>query len=392
MKVHPGSRSESVPMADSHTDIDFTFVDLFAGVGGMRLGFEAIGGRCIYTCEKDPHARAAYAANFVESSDHAWGEHVEVAVEEDAVPPHNVLLAGFPCQPFSLAGVSKRNALGYPHGFECPTQGTMFGYIVDILARHQPEVILLENVKNLKSHDGGNTFRTILGALAELGYDVDHVVIDARRFVPQHRERTFIAGFRESIADGFSFDGLKLPDRDDGPRLASILHETSGETVAEEPYTVGSPPKVNPKYTLSPKLWAYLRAYAERHRKAGNGFGYGLVGPEDVSRTISARYYKDGAEILVRQGRGRRPRRLTPREAARLMGFDVPGVRRWNLPTSDVQAYRQMGNAVVPQVVEAVAEYMKPFIAASLGQGPAPALLLPAPGQLRLGRQTPAAA
>lgn len=379
-------------MPDFHPDLAFTFVDLFAGIGGMRLGFEAIGGSCIYTCEKDPHARAAYAANFVESADHTWGEDIEVAVAEDAVPPHNVLLAGFPCQPFSLAGVSKRNSLGYPHGFACPTQGTMFGYIVDILARHEPEVVLLENVKNLKSHDRGNTFRTILGTLAELGYDVDHVVIDARRFVPQHRERTFIAGFRDPAADGFSFNDLELPGRDDGPRLASILHETSGEAAAEEPYTLGSPPRVNRKYTLSPRLWAYLRAYAERHRKAGNGFGYGLVGPEDVSRTISARYYKDGAEILVRQGRGRRPRRLTPREAARLMGFDIPGVRRWNLPASDVQAYRQMGNAVVPQVVEAIARYMKPYIAASLDES-GPAELLPLrTGQLRLCERPPAAA
>ncbi len=363
----------------------FTFIDLFAGVGGMRIGFEAIGGQCIYTCEKDHHARATYAANFDDVPPHRWGHDIEDAVRNDDVPEHNVLLAGFPCQPFSVAGVSKRNALGRPHGFACPTQGTMFGYIADILDRHEPEVFLLENVKNLKSHDGGRTFETIRQTLIELGYNIDHTVIDAKAFVPQHRERTFIAGFNRSAGDDFSFADLALPSIDDGPRLSSILHTSEQEVESDEPYTVGSPPCVNPKYTLSPRLWAYLRAYAERHRRAGNGFGFGLVGPDDVSRTISARYYKDGAEILVRQGRGRCPRRLTPREAARLMGFEVPGGRRWNLPSSDVQAYRQMGNAVVPQVVEAIARHMEPCIAASLQRDAEPHIPLAPPIQVRIG-------
>ena len=350
----------------------------------MRLGFEAIGGRCIYTCEKDHHARATYAANFDDIPSHRWGHDVEDAVRNDEVPAHNVLLAGFPCQPFSLAGVSKRNALGVPHGFACPTQGTMFGFIVDILERHEPEVFLLENVKNLKSHDGGNTFRTICDTLNELGYNIDFTVIDAKAFVPQHRERTFIAGFNRSAGDDFRFAGLELPPIADGPRLSSILHTSLSEIEPDGHYTLGSPPRVNPKYTLSPRLWAYLRAYAERHRKAGNGFGYGLVGPDDVSRTISARYYKDGAEILVRQGRGRCPRRLTPREAARLMGFEVSGERQWNLPVSDVQAYRQMGNAVVPQVVEAIARHMEPYIEASLEPDAEPHVPLTPPIQLRI--------
>lgn len=371
-------------VTDSAANPAFTFIDLFAGIGGMRIGFEAIGGQCIYTCEKDHHARATYVANFDDVPPHRWGHDVEDAVRNDEVPAHNVLLAGFPCQPFSLAGVSKRNSLGVPHGFACPTQGTMFGFIVDILERHEPEVFLLENVKNLKSHDGGNTFRTICDTLNELGYNIDYTVIDAKALVPQHRERTFIAGFNRSAGDDFGFAGLELPPIADGPRLSSILHTSLRETEADGHYTLGSPPRVNPKYTLSPRLWAYLRAYAERHRKAGNGFGYGLVGPDDVSRTISARYYKDGAEILVRQGRGRCPRRLTPREAARLMGFEVPGGRRWNLPKSDVQAYRQMGNAVVPQVVEAVARHMEPWIEASLKPGAQPHVPIAPPIQLRI--------
>jgi DNA (cytosine-5)-methyltransferase 1 len=355
----------------------FSFIDLFAGVGGMRLGLESIGGRCVFSCEKDRHARDAYEANFPGSREHPFAEDIVDAVGDDKVPKHDVLAAGFPCQPFSIAGVSKRNALGYPHGFDCPTQGTMFDYIHRVLEHRRPAAFLLENVKNLRSHDGGRTIQSIRERLWALGYATHERVIDARGFVPQHRERLFIIGFREPAADGFEFETLQLPGPDVSPVLRSILHSPGVDHGPEPPYTEGRAIRVNPKYTLSPKLWAYLQAYAEKHRKAGNGFGYGLVEPDDVSRTLSARYYKDGAEILLAQGRGKRPRRLTPREASRLMGFDVPGERGWRLPNSDVQAYRQMGNAVVPQVVSAIAAHMRPWLLASLDQtSPAPQSLV----------------
>ena len=355
------------------------------------MGFEAAGGTCVYSCEKDRHARATYLANFVAADGHAFGEDVVDAVALNDIPDHDVLVAGFPCQPFSIAGVSKRNALGIPHGFDCPTQGTMFDYIHRVLETHQPAAFLLENVKNLRSHNRGATIATIRARLAESGYAVHERVIDARVVVPQHRERMFIVGLRDSSADDFDFDAMLLPPKTGAPVLSSILHETCGDSVPEDPYTVGAPYRVSDKYTLSPKLWAYLQGYAEKHRRAGNGFGFGLVGPDDVSRTLSARYYKDGAEILVQQDDGRCPRRLTPREAARLMGFEVIGGRRWELPRSDVQAYRQMGNAVVPQIVEAIARHMAPWVRASLGAPQPSELRIRTPRQLSLDARSVAA-
>ncbi len=276
------------------------------------------------------------------------------------IPEHDVLLAGFPCQPFSIAGVSKKNALNKPHGFLCETQGTLFFDVARIIEAHRPRAFLLENVKNLASHDRGRTFRVIRQVLSEeQGYQVHWRVLDAKAWVPQHRERIFVAGFREP--NSFTFDDLYVPDPSRGPRLESILHSEDGSEEAEPPYTSGMDAQVADKYTLSDHLWGYLQSYAKKHRAAGNGFGFGLVGPEDVARTLSARYYKDGSEILVRQ-EGENPRRLTPRECARLMGFDVPGGEDFVIPVSDTQAYRQFGNAVVPHCVEAVARHMSPWL------------------------------
>lgn len=342
---------------------DFTFIDLFAGIGGMRLGFEARGGRCVFTSEWNQLAQRTYLANFGEEKT-VVGDIVPFPAKE--IPDHDLLLAGFPCQPFSIAGVSKKNSLGRAHGFECATQGTLFFDVARIIAEKRPRAFLLENVKNLISHDKGNTFRVILRTLEEeLGYQVHHKVIDARHFLPQHRERILIVGFRDRT--GFTWDDLRLPE--DRPSMASVLHPEDGSEGPEVPYTEGPLAKVSKKYTLSDKLWNYLKGYAAKHRAAGNGFGYGLVGRDDVARTLSARYYKDGSEILVSRGGRRNPRRLTPRECARLMGF--PGTFR--IPVSDTQAYKQFGNSVAVPVVGEVARIAVPHLlslkkAASSGQ------------------------
>ncbi len=332
----------------------FTFIDLFAGIGGIRLGFEACGGHCVFTSEWNTFAQKTYLANFPQDDTHLLAGDI-TAVDAEDIPDHDVLLAGFLCQPFSIAGVSKKNALGRPHGFECTTQGTLFFDVARIIATKHPKAFLLENVKNLLSHDKGNTFRVILQTLRdELGYDVHYKVIDGQRFVPQHRERIIIIGFREKT--GFSWDDLKLPA--EGPRLSSILHPQDGSEVAEEPYTTGPKATINSKYTLTPKLWAYLQAYAEKHRAAGNGFGFGLVSGESVTRTLSPRYYKDGSAILVSQDLHKQPRRLTPRECVHLMGFPD----NFNIRVSDTQSYPQLGQAAVVPMIKEVARIMSPHI------------------------------
>lgn len=326
-------------MAPANDDRQFTFIDLFAGIGGIRHAFEHAGGRCVFTSEWNTFAQKTYLKNFPHEEGHRLvGDITEVDAAD--IPPHDVLLAGFPCQPFSIAGVSKKNALGRPHGFEDETQGTLFYDVARIIAKNKPKAFLLENVKNLVSHDKGNTFSTILRVLREeLGYEVHHKVIDGRHFVPQHRERIIIVGFLEPA--GFNWEELKLPEPT--KRMADILEPADS---------------IDPKYTLTPKLWKYLKDYAAKHKAAGNGFGYGLVKADGVSRTLSARYYKDGSEILVHQGSGKRPRRLTPRECARLMGFPDD----FNIPVSDTQAYKQFGNSVVVPVIAEVARIMVPRV------------------------------
>lgn len=328
----------------------FRFIDLFAGIGGLRIGFDGIGGHCVFTSEWDTNAQKTYALNFRDNHRIA-GDIREFSEHPESIPEHDVLLAGFPCQPFSIAGVSKKNALGRPHGFLCDTQGTLFFDTAQIIAHHRPAAFVLENVKNLASHDKGRTFATIMNVLEnELGYMVQTRVISSEPWVPQKRERVFIVGFREGT--DFDLDALELPVAEDGPKLGSILdrHED-----------------VDPKYTLTPRLWEYLQGYKAKHQAKGNGFGFSLFGPDDVTRTLSARYYKDGSEILIDQP-GPRPRRLTPTECARLMGFER-GDRKWRIEVSDTQAYRQFGNAVVVPVVEALAQAMQPHIAAAVAKG-----------------------
>lgn len=337
----------------------FRFIDLFAGIGGLRRAFEPLGGKCVFTSEWNRYSQQTYRANF--TCDHEIaGDITHVPV--DSIPEHDLLLAGFPCQPFSIAGVSKKNALRRPHGFRCEAQGTLFFDVARIIEARQPRAFLLENVKNLVNHDSGRTFRVILRTLVEeLDYNVCWSVLDARSWVPQHRERIFIVGFRES--NGFTFEDLNIPSI--GPRLGQILHPENGDEAAETPYTSGEKALVCEKYTLSDHLWAYLQSYAEKHRAAGNGFGFGLVGPEDVTRTLSARYFKDGSEILVRRTQGN-PRRLTPRECARLMGFDGPTENSFVIPVSDTQAYRQFGNAVAVPCVAALARCVVPWLDSAL--------------------------
>jgi DNA (cytosine-5)-methyltransferase 1 len=335
---------------NSALETNFRFIDLFAGIGGLRLGFESIGGRCVFTSEWDKSSRETYSLNFRDN--HPIGGDIrEFSAKPEKIPDHDILLAGFPCQPFSIAGVSKKNALGRPHGFLCDTQGTLFFDTAQIIAHHRPPVFVLENVKNLESHDKGRTFATMMHVLREeLGYHVQYRIISSEAWVPQKRARIFIVGFRDQT--DFDFSSLELPSAENGPKLGSILQSAD---------------EVDPKYTLTPRLWEYLQNYKAKHQAKGNGFGCSVFGPNDVARTLSARYYKDGSEILIEQP-GNRPRRLTPRECARLMGFDREG-REFRIEVSDTQAYRQFGNAVVVPVVEFVAQALQPHIAAALTKG-----------------------
>ena len=306
----------------------FTFIDLFAGIGGMRLAFESAGGRCVYSNEWNKYSQQTYFANFGEQPE---GDITKV--DENSIPDHDVLVAGFPCQPFSIAGVSKKNSLGRETGFQDKTQGTLFFDVCRILKAKRPKAFLLENVKNLKSHDKGRTFKIIMESLNELKYDVYTAILDGQNYVPQHRERILIVGFdKERYGESlpFSFD---INPKNPKPLMKDILEKSADD-----------------KYTLSDKLWLYLQNYAAKHKAAGNGFGYGMAERNGISRTLSARYYKDGSEILIEQ-KGKNPRRLTPRECARLQGFSDD----FKIVVSDTQAYKQFGNSVVVPLMADVA-------------------------------------
>lgn len=306
----------------------FTFIDLFAGIGGMRLAFESAGGRCVYSNEWNKYSQQTYFANFGEQPE---GDITKV--DENGIPDHDVLVAGFPCQPFSIAGVSKKNSLGRETGFQDKTQGTLFFDVCRILKAKRPKAFLLENVKNLKSHDKGRTFKIIMESLNELKYDVYTAILDGQSYVPQHRERILIVGFdKERYGESlpFSFD---INPKNPKPLMKDILEKSADD-----------------KYTLSDKLWLYLQNYAAKHKAAGNGFGYGMAERNGISRTLSARYYKDGSEILIEQ-KGKNPRRLTPRECARLQGFSDD----FKIVVSDTQAYKQFGNSVVVPLMADVA-------------------------------------
>lgn len=317
----------------------FKFIDLFAGIGGFRIGLEAVGGTCVFTSEWDKNSQRTYGAWF---GDVPHGDINQVKPE--SIPDHDILAAGFPCQPFSIAGVSKKRSLGQPDGFKCERQGNLFFRICDIVKVKRPPVLILENVKNLRSHDSGRTWAVIKSTLeSELNYRVHDKIIDAAAYVPQHRERIFIVCFdRDVFGRGEPTFEYPEPPLDARPRLADILE-----------------PAPDVRYTLTDHLWKYLQNYAEKHRAKGNGFGFGLVDPvahpDVVTRTLSARYYKDGSEILISQGPKKNPRRLTPVECGRLMGFHAKVRTGSDIVVSDTQAYRQFGNAVVPLVVEAVA-------------------------------------
>ncbi|MFK5913620.1 MAG: DNA (cytosine-5-)-methyltransferase [Woeseiaceae bacterium] len=342
--------------ADVPGGADFTFIDLFAGIGGIRMGFEKNGGHCVFTSEWDKYAAMTYGENF--HTDHpVVGDITKIDIND--IPDHDVLLAGFPCQPFSIAGVSKKNSLGRAHGFEDKTQGTLFFDVARIIKKKQPKAFLLENVKNLKSHDKGRTFQVIKETLEEeLGYKIFTNIVDGKGFVPQHRERIYIVGFKDDT--DFSWDDFRHRNKD-AKTMVDIFHPQDGsENSLKENlqnYIVGTKGKVNDKYILSDKLWKYLFDYAAKHKAKGNGFGYGMVTKKSTSRTLSARYYKDGSEILVNRGKGN-PRRLTPRECARLMGYP----ESFKIPVSDTQSYKQFGNSVVMPVINEIARIMKPRI------------------------------
>lgn len=315
-----------------NSSTSFRFIDLFAGIGGFRLAFESVGGKCVFSSEWDKFAQKTYEANFGEIP---HGDITKISTSD--IPDHDILLAGFPCQPFSIAGVSKHNALGQSHGFEHETQGTLFFDVARIIRDKQPKAFVLENVKNLVSHNKGQTFKVIKKTLEEeLGYYIHYKIIDAAKLVPQHRERIYIVGTKDPIY--FSFPEIESLN----PKISSILEND-----------------ILDKYTLTDNLWTYLQNYAKKHREKGNGFGYGLVDINGVSRTLSARYYKDGSEILIPQ-EGKNPRRLTPRECARLMGFPDS----YKIVCSDTRAYRQFGNSVVVPVIQYVAQ----ALVASLNQ------------------------
>ncbi len=308
----------------------FTFIDLFAGIGGMRLAFEAAGGQCVFSSEYDKYSQKTYHANFGETPS---GDITEI--DENDIPNHDILVAGFPCQPFSIAGVSKKNSLNMQHGFLDKTQGTLFFDIVRILSAKRPKAFLLENVKNLTSHDKGRTFKIITEALDKLGYQIYYKVLDGKHYVPQHRERILIVGFDRNIYGAEEL--FEFPDMPDAThQLKDILLS-----------------KVDDKYTLSDRLWKYLQDYAEKHRKKGNGFGYSLANPEGITRTLSARYYKDGSEILIPQN-NKNPRRLIPRECAKLQGYPD----NFEIVVSDTQAYRQFGNSVVVPLMATIAKQL----------------------------------
>lgn len=313
----------------NQTEKQFTFIDLFAGIGGMRIAFDRAGGQCVYSNEWNKYSQQTYFANF---GDQPEGDITKVDAKD--IPDHDILVAGFPCQPFSIAGVSKKNSMGRATGFEDKTQGTLFFDVCRILKEKRPKAFMLENVKNLCSHDKGRTFKVIQESLDELGYEVFFDILDGQNYVPQHRERILIVGFdRERYGKDIGFD-FALTPKEPKPVMRDILDRD-----------------VDAKYTLSDKLWIYLQNYAAKHKAAGNGFGYGIAPLDGVSRTISARYYKDGSEILIAQ-EGKNPRRLTPRECARLQGFPDT----FKIPVSDTQAYQQFGNSVVVPLMENVAK------------------------------------
>lgn len=335
---------------DDPYTFEFTFIDLFAGIGGFHLGLRAVGGNCVYANEWDSSAGKTYEAWTGHKPDGRDLRSVDIRAD---IPAHDVLAAGFPCQPFSIAGVSKKNSLGREHGFQDRDQGNLFFSICDIVSIHKPKVVFLENVKNLTSHDKGRTWRVIQSSLEELGYHVLWKIIDAKEWVPQHRERIFIVALSEdywSVLDSGQFNFPKAQNAAK-PVLRDVLDK-----------------KPDKGLMLSDALWRYLQEYAAKHKELGNGFGYSIANKGSFTRTLSARYNKDGSEILIDHPKWERPRRLSVNEARRLMGFNREISRECGLSgrypqvVSDAQAYKQFGNSVSPLVVRAIANEIKRFL------------------------------
>jgi len=312
----------------------FTFIDLFAGIGGFRLALQNLSGKCIFSSEWDKYAQQTYRANFGEIP---FGDITKKEIKGNIPKKFDLLCGGFPCQPFSIAGVTKKNALGRKHGFEDEKQGNLFFHIAEIIERHRPKVFFLENVKNLVSHDKGNTFKVIKETLLGLGYSFHSKVLDGQNFVPQHRQRTFMVGFDSKI--------YKYKEEFEFPEMPRKRNYELKDIIDDQ---------VDKKYTLTGHLWNYLVEYARKHKEKGNGFGYGLVDKniDKITRTISARYYKDGSEVLIKQ-KNQNPRRLTQRECARLQGYPehfIVDVVSMN------QGYKQFGNSVVVPLIKAIGE------------------------------------
>ena len=327
---------------NKYSNIPFTFIDLFAGIGGFRSALTLLGGKCLYTNEWNKYALSTYKHWY--GSDSTTSEDIR-KIDHSSLPSHDILCAGFPCQPFSLAGVSKKNSLGRKHGFEDIEQGNLFDCIMKVVDIKKPPILFLENVKNLKSHDKGNTWKYIKESITDRGYEIYSKVIDASNWVPQHRERIFIICFDKSTFANNRKIQFSFPDN-------PTKRKYNLDYVLEK--------NPNKKYMLSDKLWKYLQDYAAKHKAKGNGFGYGLADKHGITRTMSARYHKDGAEILIKQDGWKNPRRLTPNEAKYLMGFDdkyaLSFGHKNGFPqtVSDTQAYKQFGNSVVPLVIEEI--------------------------------------
>lgn len=310
----------------------FTFIDLFAGIGGFRIAMQRNQGECVFSSEWDKMAQRTYYANFGEIP---FGDITKPETKEWIPKNFDVICGGFPCQPFSIAGVSKKNSLGRKHGFEDEKQGNLFFHIADIIETHRPKAFFLENVKNLTTHDKGKTFKVIKETLLDLKYSFHTKVLNGKSFVPQNRERTFMVGFDSKIFDykeKFQFPELPEPTK----KIKEILE-----------------PKVESKYTLTDHLWKYLQDYSKKHKEKGNGFGFGLVDLNGTTRTMSARYYKDGSEILIPQKGNKNPRRLSIRECARLQGYPEHFIVD---AVSMNQGYKQFGNSVVVPLIEAIGE------------------------------------
>lgn len=318
--------AETVPFENKKKTPEFTFIDLFAGIGGIRIPFQELGGKCVFTSEWDKFAQKTYRVNFGEEPQ---GDITKIDAKD--IPDFDVLLGGFPCQPFSQAGLKK--------GFS-DTRGTLFFEIERIIQEKRPKAFLLENVKQLRGHDKGRTLKVILEHIDALNYYVKAEVLRAGDFgVPQNRERIYIVGISKdhyNLPDGYDFE-FPTPTYEK-TRLGDILEHN-----------------VDDKYTISDALWDGHQRRKKEHQEKGNGFGYSLFNDEsEYANTISARYYKDGSEILIDQGEGKNPRKLTPRECARLQGFPEEFI----ITVSDTQAYKQFGNSVAVPVIRAVAKRM----------------------------------